>query len=799
MRQAAALGLACALACGSAHAKPFTVEDLLSLQDLGRTSFSPDGRWLVVDVQAPWRSAARFDLDAMTYLALGRPMVADVEARGPARPLLPFEPGAGYTTGAYSPDGSRIIVYRQIGETLELGVVALSSGETWWSGVNVEAEVFGTTARWSGPHRLVILSRSPDESRVLPRGWLHQSRSTQAWAQAAAGRNSGVAIGSGRYRSINPPPPSARLILADLTTGKIESRAEGAFVDMTLSPNGERVALVEDAEPLPSGLEAPSAFKSSQRRRLVLVDLSSGRRQTPCPTCDLARIPIAWSPDSRVVLAAARLDSGSATFSYWILSVDGSARNAAVNLATGESTGRDPAPIGGAAWLSDRPAVLARPTSGGRLDWWRLTARGVIKLTASASGPAAPALAQGADGLLINAASGPVLISSTGRLTSLASATARLSFAATLPGEQPRSVVATDRETSRAIWPRPGRPWPSPLVNGERVLDTFAERGLTAVLVRDGHGVKTVAIRTRTGAAWPVLTLNTQLGDFTPSTPTPVSYHDAGSSRTSWLYLPQGQAADTPLIVIPYPGASYPKPPSDGDPGALALTSNIQVLASRGYAVLVPSLPMAANADPGKDLANVILTAVDAARDQHRQLSVNRLAIWGQSFGGWGALMAATQTDRFKAVIATSPITDLFTYYGHLAPQSIAAPDRYLALPSLFGWSETGQGRMLGPPWQDTDRNFRNSPGLLTHKITTPVMLVTSDSDFTSGQSTPVFTALYREDKDAQLLTYRGEGHVLLAPGNVRDFYARALAFLDDAMGAPSRSTVDEPAIRPSQ
>jgi hypothetical protein len=45
----------------------------------------------------------------------------------------------------------------------------------------------------------------------------------------------------------------------------------------------------------------------------------------------------------------------------------------------------------------------------------------------------------------------------------------------------------------------------------------------------------------------------------------------------------------------------------------------------------------------------------------------------------------------------------------------------------------------------------------------------------------------YRQDKDAILLTYFGEGHGLRSPGNVRDFYSWAFGFLDEhlAEGRP--------------
>ena len=57
----------------------------------------------------------------------------------------------------------------------------------------------------------------------------------------------------------------------------------------------------------------------------------------------------------------------------------------------------------------------------------------------------------------------------------------------------------------------------------------------------------------------------------------------------------------------------------------------------------------------------------------------------------------------------------------------------------------------------------------------------------------------WRLGKDAQLLEYRGEQHVMISPGNVRDLYARAFAFSRDSLGDEPGGTAKPEAIRPSQ
>lgn len=46
-----------------------------------------------------------------------------------------------------------------------------------------------------------------------------------------------------------------------------------------------------------------------------------------------------------------------------------------------------------------------------------------------------------------------------------------------------------------------------------------------------------------------------------------------------------------------------------------------------------------------------------------------------------------------------------------------------------------------------------------------------------------MFCAPYRQNKDALLVTYWGEGHYISSPGNVRDLYARVGSFFDAHLG----------------
>ncbi len=263
-----------------------------------------------------------------------------------------------------------------------------------------------------------------------------------------------------------------------------------------------------------------------------------------------------------------------------------------------------------------------------------------------------------------------------------------------------------------------------------------------------------------------------------------------GEPLKSWLFLP-GPRADTrppPLVVVPYPGSSHARAPDIWNAGLMDPTA---VLLGHGYAVLVPSLPTwHAGGGPSDRLADRILAIIDVAAQQPGlagRFDSARLALWGHSFGGYAAAAAIGQTDRFRAAVAAAPATDLISRHGQFELTQRVYPDEGLSVPWSAGWVESLQGDMRRPPWEDPGRYLRNSPLMQAGRVRTPLLLAYGELDGSHpGQAEELFSALYRQDKDALLLTYWGESHLFDSPGNLRDFYGRGLAFLDRYLAAPA-------------
>lgn len=791
MRAFAWLPLACVLASGQVQAaRSFTVEDLLSLREAGRAAFSPDQRWLVVETFAPWREAPRYDHDALTSQTLGRLVVVDLKTGGAAKPLLETDPQAGDTLGAFSPDGSRVIVFRLRDHRRVLGIVTLATGAVVWTDLTVEPELWTAAARWRNDRQIVAISRPAEAaSRGLGGGWQPQARIAAGRAAATAGHLSVSPLGSGRFANLNPPADLASLVLIDADTGQARTLARSAFADLSVSPGGRLAAVIEEGDlTAPTGDTAIRTGDPPRQRRLALIDLADGHRQTPCETCDLLPYVWSWSPDGETLLAFVRA-GGPAGPGYWRFSTAGAAP-IAPGLLAGETGGKDPRTQADASWLGGDPVVLARPAGKTRTDWWRLTASGPVNLTAALPAPAARRLVSGPEGLVFSAGAQTWRIGDHGAPRPIGGPEARLRPGPVLPSLTP-SLALTVRADSilTRLTSALADAGPAASIPNDARLLALGTGGAAAVQITDASGVGRIELRAPGQPPRLLLTLNPDLAGVAFAAPVRIDHPGPdGEALTSWLYLPPGHRVfdDRPIIVVPYPGARYGVPPDEAAPGALSLPTNVQLMAAAGYAVLVPSLPLSPAREPMDGLADAMLRVVDAARAAQPGLSATRLAVWGQSYGGYGALAAGVQSPRFKAVIASAPITNLFSFYGAWPASLSTLPEAGLPIASQLAWSETGQGRMGAPPWRDPQRYLRNSPGLQTERLIAPVMLIYGDLDFDIGQAQTVFASLYRQGKDAQLLIYRGEGHVVLSPDNVRDLYGRAFAFLRAAMGAPS-------------
>jgi dipeptidyl aminopeptidase/acylaminoacyl peptidase len=381
-------------------------------------------------------------------------------------------------------------------------------------------------------------------------------------------------------------------------------------------------------------------------------------------------------------------------------------------------------------------------------------------------------------------------------------------------------TAAFDPKISAVIWPNEDR---SSAVGADRMIVSFSRTRTTeygildftsggiATIVSPSEEAKLAAYSSATGAAVfsavnrmgtfltimrgeqrrTIVQTNAFLREVAEGQRRILNYQTLdGKEAKGWLVLPLNYQSGKryPLVTWVYAGTVY----GDKEPSFSLLNYSdalwtMQLFAARGYAVLLPSMPLKPEpdgkenkgSDPYMELTKGVLPAVDKAIE----LGIadpTRLAVAGHSFGGFSTYGLVTQSDRFKAAVSLAGSSDLISLYA-----SFIAVDRYEPYAQeralLQSTSETGQLRMGNPPWKDWARYLRNSPLFYVDRVQTPLLIVQGDMDYVAmQQGEEFFAALYRQNKRARFVRYWGEGHVLDSPANIRDFWMQVYAWLDE-------------------
>lgn len=221
----------------------------------------------------------------------------------------------------------------------------------------------------------------------------------------------------------------------------------------------------------------------------------------------------------------------------------------------------------------------------------------------------------------------------------------------------------------------------------------------------------------------------------------------------SWLTLPPGKTAgDGPFpTILELHGGPH---------GAVgpAFTSRTQILASHGYAVV--AVNFRGSGGYGQSFADVILgdwgakefADAMAALDHLVEQGIadpKRLGVFGGSYGGFMTNYTITHTERFAAAVTISTISTLATL-SYLT-------DHWESI----DWDNGGY------PFERPDYFWEHSPLKYVTRITTPLLILHGEHDFTCSVSEAdmLFAALRKQRKEVELVRYPGEAHGFIARG----------------------------------
>ncbi|MEE4296326.1 MAG: S9 family peptidase [Wenzhouxiangella sp.] len=150
----------------------------------------------------------------------------------------------------------------------------------------------------------------------------------------------------------------------------------------------------------------------------------------------------------------------------------------------------------------------------------------------------------------------------------------------------------------------------------------------------------------------------------------------------------------------------------------------------------------------GRHTAEDIIEGTDKFVAAHPFVDGDRVGNIGASYGGFMTMYLATRTDRFAASVSHAGISTLTSYWGE----------------GWWGYGYSGIASKGSFPWNNPELYVGQSPIYSADRITTPLLLVTGDSDTNvpPGESDTMFTALKLLDREVELVEFPGQDHWIL-------------------------------------
>ena len=224
-------------------------------------------------------------------------------------------------------------------------------------------------------------------------------------------------------------------------------------------------------------------------------------------------------------------------------------------------------------------------------------------------------------------------------------------------------------------------------------------------------------------------------------------------------------------------------------PAPSASTVNIAYFVSNGYIVFDPNIYYKTG-QPGEDAYNSVVSAAQYLATMP-WVNAKKMAIQGQSWGGYQVAYLVTRTNMFAAAGAGAPVANMTSAYGGIRWGT--------GLNRQFQYERT-QSRIGATLWERPDLYIKNSPLFTANKVNTPLLIMHNDEDGAVPwyQGIEYFTALRRLGKKVWMLQYNGEDHNLVERRNRKDLSVRLGQFFDHYLKgkpAPVWMTKGVPAV----
>lgn len=783
--------------------RPLGTDDLFRLEEVGDVALSPDGKWLAYVIKRP-KSMTTTDHKLDPLGGNDRADVWVVETRGgqPDKVTQGAADGSGYWNPVWSPDGGRLAMLSTRGGSVWVWVWERATGRLRQIAKQGVGSLSSAKPLWISDRRLALSVLPEGQGPLATVEKQAAEAAIREWPKAWKGREATASVLESGVPASYDRRPQGKLLTVDLDKGISQIIARGNYRELRLSPDKRHLALlkrVDVVSPNPKQLIRDTSYVKYQ----LMITSSEGKLLSVRPAdFSLLYTLVSWSPDGKELALMVRGGESPRVYRYRL--TDG-----ILTVGTGDDLKiADDALRRDILWSSKSDLIVcaerieASPVAPEkrRSDWWAMEAPGRYRnLTASMKSVPAWLVPEAGGESFVGTANGELWRISAG-------------------GAVPKNLTeGFEPRITSLVWPRfqdvDGRRFSHLVVGSSRGTETDLYRvdlssddithlpkpkpEAELVAFAPENGVAVITSSTREGTnLWislpgnqesqTVVETNTFLREIAEGQLKKIEYRSLdGKELKGWVILPVDyqEGKRYPMVVSVYAGYVT------GDVAPLftaminsSFSLNLQLLAARGYTVLLPSMPLKPEgeaSDPYMQLTNGVLPAVDKVIE----LGIadpKRVGVMGHSYGGYSTYGLITQTNRFQAAVALSGPSDLISMYG-----AFDARFRYDEFPHEYVFrmwlAESGQFRMGNPPWKDVGRYLRNSPIFYVDRVGTPLMIIQGDMDFVAIlQGEQFFTALYRQGKRASFVRYWGEGHVLESPANVRDMWHRIFAWFDE-------------------
>ena len=211
---------------------------------------------------------------------------------------------------------------------------------------------------------------------------------------------------------------------------------------------------------------------------------------------------------------------------------------------------------------------------------------------------------------------------------------------------------------------------------------------------------------------------------------------------------------------------------------------------SNDYIVFTPDISYTIG-HPGKSAEDYINSGVEALK-KNTWVNGSKIAIQGQSWGGYQVAHLITATNMYAAAWTGAPVVNMTSAYGGIRWGT--------GMSRQFQYEQT-QSRIGKTLWEAPELYIENSPLFNMPKVKTPVVIMHNDEDGAVPwyQGIEMFMALRRLGKPVWMLNYNGDDHNLIKRANKNDIQQRQVQFFDHYLKdkpAPIWMTEGVPAIK---